>query len=289
MRARLAEAIGLDPNGIASMALSQPAALVAGFAISVWLVLLLAQREHFDRRPVAELLIAAYAGALTGGRALDALAWGSAFWREPWRVLDPWFGGASTLGGLIGGALATAIWARRLRLDGIRFLDAIAPVAGITVACFKIGCLLAGCCFGARSHSVFAVRFPASSMVYQHQLAAGLIDQHYRLSLPVHPVQAYEAAWGLAVAALLLALRRRLQPRIGARVALAAALLLVGRLAIEFLRAPVGSRWLGLSSSQLASVAGLAALAWLALHRTGRARLLAWFRPPPAPPRSPSG
>lgn len=279
MRARLAEALGLDPNGITSLLMSQPAALAIGFVLSLWLVLRRASSAGFDRRATAELLIAAYCGALAGGRLLDALTWGSAFWREPWRLFDPWFGGASTLGGLIGAVVAVALWARRLRIDGVAFLDTIAPVAGFTVACFKISCLLAGCCFGARSTSPLAVRFPASSMVYYQQVAAGLIDTHYHTSLPVHPVQAYEAAWGLLVALVVLLFERRLRAWPGARFALAAALLLIGRLAVETLRQPVGVQLLGLSGSQSACLLGLVGLLWLALHRQSRRRLIAWLQP----------
>jgi len=279
MRARLAEAIGLDPNGIASLLLSQPAALGLGFVLSLWLVLRRAGSAGYERRTTAELLIAAYFGALAGGRLLDALTWGSAFWREPWRLLDPWFGGASTLGGLIGAVVVAALWARRLRVDSVDFLDTIAPVAGITVACFKLGCFLAGCCFGARSNSLLAIRFPASSMVYYHQVASGLIDGHYQSSLPVHPVQAYEAGWGLLVALLLLLLDRRLRRWPGARFALAASLLLVGRLAVETLRMPTGVRLLGLSGSQIVCLVGLAGLGWLTLHRPSRTWLVAWFQP----------
>jgi len=277
MRSRFAEALGLDPAGIASLLLGQPTALGLGFLASIVTVILLSRREGFRTADSAELLLAAYLGALVVGRLLDMAWWGMAFLRQPWRIVDPWFGGVSTLGGLVGATLATVFWARRQQLDALRFLDAAAPAAGLTVAFLKSGCFLAGCCYGERTAGALGVRFPPSSLVYYDQLRTGLIDGHYHTSLPVFPVQAYEAALGLLVFGLLLILRRPLRAHRGASLFVGALLLLGGRFALEALRAPRGATLLGASGAQVACVVAAAALLAIALRASWRHRLSAWL------------
>jgi phosphatidylglycerol:prolipoprotein diacylglycerol transferase len=283
MRARIAEWLGLDPSGLSSLLVSQPAALGLGFVASVWLLLRAGRAQNMRQRDVAELLIAAYLGALVVGRSLDMLMWGRAFWTQPWRIADPWFGGASTLGGLIGATLGVVWYTRRRGFDTVRFLDSAAPVAGVTVALFKSGCFLAGCCFGARSDGALGLRFPASSLVYYYQVGLGLIDAHYHASLPVLPVQLLEAAWALLVAVLLWSLGSVLRRWPGLAFVLGAVLLLVGRLAIESLRGAAVAGALGLSMGQLTCLAGLLALGSLAMP-SWRRRLVRWLSAHPVVP-----
>jgi prolipoprotein diacylglyceryltransferase len=282
MRARIAEWLGLEPGGLSSLLVGQPAALGLGFVVSVWLLLRAGRAQGLRQRHVAELLIAAYLGALLVGRGLDMLMWGRAFWSQPWRIADPWFGGASTLGGLIGATLGVVWQARRLGLDTVRFLDSAAPVAGVTVALFKGGCFLAGCCFGVRSDGPLGVRFPASSLVYYHQVGQGLIDAHYHASLPVLPVQLLEAGWALLVALLLWSTGAWLHRRRGLAFALATALLLGGRFVIEGFRGAPVTGALGLSTGQLTCLVGLLAVSSLAVPGWRR-RLAHWLAPGPSP------
>lgn len=279
MRRRFAEFLGLDPSGLSSLIVSQPVALASGFVASIWLILWRARRAGFRRRDTLELLIAAYLGALALGRLLDMLMWGEAFWRQPWRIVDPWFGSASTLGGLIGAGLGMLLWSKRLNINGLRFVDAAAPAAGLAVFFFKSACLLAGCCFGSRTTGLLGTRFPPRSLVYYDQLGQGLIAPHYQLSLPVHPVQAYEALWALAVFALLLLLSSRLQSRAGVLSGLGAVLLLGGRFVVEFFRAAAHPLALGLSLGQWTCLLAAATVVTVAVHPRLRQGLRHWSQP----------
>ncbi len=289
MRSDLAALLGLDPGGLGSLLVGQPVALGLGFISSWGFIWWRSRGDGLSGRQTAELLIAAYLGALVVGRGLDMLMWGEAFWRQPWRVLDPWFGSASTLGGLIGALLGVVYGARRLGLDAIRFLDRSAPAAGLAVAFFKSGCLLAGCCFGARTESWLGLRFPPSSLVYYHQLGTGLIDAHYHHSLPVHPVQAYEAGWGLLSFAVLLLLGRGLLRWPGAATSLGAALLLAGRFAVEGFRETAQPGLLRLTLGQWVCMIGVLALLTLWLRPGWRASLRAQLTPAAESPPDPGG
>ena len=127
-------------------------------------------------------------------------------------------------GMLAAGAAALFIYSRIAKLSFRRLLDlfALPTLAGLMI--HRIGCFLAGCCWGdivSNEHSTsFAsqvqtlpflsglssgVSYPAGSLPYEQHLALGLIEPNALASLPVYPVQLYEGALLLV---LLLALWR---------------------------------------------------------------------------------
>lgn len=181
-----------------------------------------------------------------------------------------WAGGLTYYGGFLG-ASTTAVWL--LRRDRFPFWKA-ADMAGFAVplglAFGRMGCLLAGCCFGERCALPWALSFPPGSPASEAQAKAHQLA-HMRLwSLPVHPTQLYEAALSLAIAAwlyLYLHPRKRYDGQVFAAFV---ALYAVGRFAIEFLRSDDRGGLLGLSTSQLLGVA-LVVVAAL-LHRRLRPR-----------------
>lgn len=132
------------------------------------------------------------------------------------------------------------LYCRVARLPCRRLADVLAPAVLLALAILRLGCFLGGCCFGdVAGHAdrvaaitdpqvryqvqslpalsapalPWAVQFPAGSPAYQQHLSLGLIGEADRSSLPVHPVQLYEAFGALALVGMLLRLeRRRLAP-----------------------------------------------------------------------------
>ncbi len=192
--------------------------------------------------------------------------------REPdcWAALRFWEGGLTYYGGLIAASLA-AYW--QLRRDGFPFLRA-ADMAGMVVplglAFGRMGCSLAGCCFGTPSHLPWALTFPAHSPAADKQLELGLLESSRSAALPVHPTQLYEALGCLALAAFLL-LHVHAKKRYDGQVFVFFLALYAGmRFVLEFFRSDDRGGWLGLSTSQLIGI-GLALLA-LGMHLRLRAR-----------------
>ena len=90
--------------------------------------------------------------------------------------------------------------------------DVAAFAVATGAAIGRIGCFLNGCCYGATTDVPWAVRFPAGSHAWAHQLNAGLISPDSAWSLPVHPTQVYASIAGFVLLGLLVAclpLRRR--------------------------------------------------------------------------------
>jgi len=113
-------------------------------------------------------------------------------------------GGLTYYGGFLASS-ATAWWL--LKVDRFPFWKA-ADAAGIIVALGlgfgRMGCLLAGCCFGKPWPSSWALVFPPGSPASEWQAKAGLLEHASQPSLPVHATQIYESAVSFGIAAFLM-------------------------------------------------------------------------------------
>lgn len=144
-----------------------------------------------------------------------------------WQALKLWEGGGLVFyGGLIAGILGGIIYCRMRRISILKVADVMAPGLVLGLAIGRIGCFLAGCCWGdlcvepsrvaaisdpVKLHQVFTL--PSLSpagfpLAVQFPPRAGASLQHQKLgltpagnkSLPVHPAQLYEAVLALLLA-----------------------------------------------------------------------------------------
>jgi len=134
--------------------------------------------------------------------------------------------------------------------------DIVAAPIALGIACGRIGCFAAGCCYGTPVHSPLpAVRFPQNSFAWRDQVARQLLAGGTE-SLPVHPVQLYEAGAAM-ILAILLCWNFRQRRLSGERFLALAMAYPVVRFFLEFLRADNPGIYRGLTFSQLASIAVL--------------------------------
>ncbi len=96
----------------------------------------------------------------------------------------------------LGGMAAVLVYGRATSQSGRQLLDLLAVPTLVGLAIQRVGCFLAGCCWGDTAVDGYplAVAFPLGSFAWEQQLAAGLIEADALRSLPVHPTQLYEAA-----------------------------------------------------------------------------------------------
>jgi len=127
-----------------------------------------------------------------------------------------------------------------------RQLDHWTPAMLAVLSVTRVGCLLQGCCYGARS-DLFGVSFPAGASVYWLQRHAGQIPEDAQWSLPVIPTQGIEAVF-IALLAIWSWRRRNETAALFLPAVVAYSLF---RFVIEFARADVGRGLYGpLATSQ---------------------------------------
>jgi prolipoprotein diacylglyceryltransferase len=159
-------------------------------------------------------------------------------------------GGLASMGGVAAGLIAARPLARVARVPTPRLLDALVPAALLALGIGRIGCFLAGCCYGMPTGVPWGVVFPALG------------------GPPRHPLQLYSAVADLAIAYAVC--RRKAAP--GERGAGALAAFAVARFALETLRDPGTTDtlpYVGLTLPQGLCIVLLLAVRWWARHSLG--------------------
>jgi phosphatidylglycerol:prolipoprotein diacylglycerol transferase len=166
--------------------------------------------------------------------------------------------GFAWFGGFLGGFVALAILARRLRIPLLGFLDLCSPAAAVGYAIGRIGCLLSGDGdYGVPTSLPWGMSFPN-----------GVVPTTDR----VHPTPLYEFFIWLAIAAFLWHLGKNTIRNTRRRGEIFCAYLILtgaARFLIEFIRINPRS-FFGLSNAQTASLASMvvgAILLWRVRNR----------------------
>jgi phosphatidylglycerol---prolipoprotein diacylglyceryl transferase len=168
-----------------------------------------------------------------------------------------WKGGLVFYGGAFAGCVGGILYCWKKKLPILACMDMAAIGAPIGMAFGRLGCFLNGCCFGTICDpaSPIGLVFPTDSPAGEAQRLEGILTHSASATLPVHPIQLYQAAHDFLLAGILLwYLRRDSAPR-GAGMPLLFTLYGVGRFCLEGLRDDNPPVLLGLTISQTLSIA----------------------------------
>ena len=222
--------------------------LAISFALGMWLSVRRARPHGIPAEPILDLVFGVLVSSLVGVRLFYVLTHLGTF--HPWyRAFFIWDGGLTLYGGVLL-AIATVWW--QTRRHGIPFLviaDIFAPGVALGIGITRIGCFLAGCCFGRECSTGIGVHFPAGSPAWlQYGPAA------------VFPSQLFSSAGGFAIFGLLLLLERW-RPARGATFGRFLVLYGAARFAVDFTRyyGPHQIMALGWTNNQWISVGMIAA------------------------------
>jgi phosphatidylglycerol:prolipoprotein diacylglycerol transferase len=170
--------------------------LALSFALGLWLSVRRGRPHGIAPDDIMDLVFGVLVSSLIGVRLFFVVTHPGDF--DPWyRAFYIWDGGLTLYGGII---LATAtVWvmARRRGIPFLVMADIFSPGVILGIGITRIGCFLAGCCYGHPTDLGCGVTFPADAPA---TLQYG--------SIPVHPSQLYGSAGGFVIFALLLGLER---------------------------------------------------------------------------------
>jgi phosphatidylglycerol:prolipoprotein diacylglycerol transferase len=146
--------------------------------------------------------------SIIGSRVLYVLTNLSIFVADPLEIIKINNGGLVAYGGMIGGFLCSVYQCRKRHIPLLQWADAAAPSVVLGTGITRVGCLLFGCDFGARSELPWAIRFPKGSPAWHRHVDLYGLPSDALKSFPVHPTQVYETLVGLGLFAILLVVRR---------------------------------------------------------------------------------
>lgn len=153
-------------------------------------------------------------------------------------------GGFVVYGGIIGGILAAMVYCKMKKVSFLQYFDLLVPSVAIAQGFGRIGCFLAGCCYGRETDSPIGIIF--------------LNSDYAPNGVKLLPTQLFSSAGDFLIAAVLILFARRTRDR-GKVGALYLMLYGVGRFIIEFFRDDYRGSVGVLSTSQFISLFILAA------------------------------
>jgi len=225
-------------------------------------------RIELPREPVFNLAFYTLLAGLAGAKLTLILVDLPYYVEHPVEILGTIRSAGVLMGGLVAGAAVFWLYARRQNLPVGELCDAIAAPVALAQGIGRLGCLMAGCCYGVASDGWCAITFVSAAAHEQTGVP---------LNTPLVPVQLIESAFDFALAAVLtIAWRRRPRPA-GTVLWLYFVLYGAGRATIELWRGDaVRGLWFGgaVSTSQLFSVAAILAGGFFLIRdRVRRTRL----------------
>lgn len=256
--------ISIGPFSIQSYGVMMALGFLAG--LGNWI--LLGRRENRSPQFCTDLMFWVIASGIVGARLAYVVENWSVYMADPLSIIRVDQGGLIFYGGFVAAAAAIVVFGRRHKVPLARLFDFVVTSVPLAHALGRIGCFLNGCCFGSCTTAAPHVQFPPYSIPWHSQLREELIETSAACSLPVHPVQLYEAAFNFLVYGVVVWLfRRKLRPGMVTGVYLV--LYAIGRFSLEFMRGDRADRLavqqfsIGQFVSLLVLLAGLVVLAVL--------------------------
>lgn len=166
---------------------------LVGIAAGVLLMVFADKRLKHYREDLFYCALYALIGGFLGAKILYIITILPRIWADPRVLLQAVGQGTVFYGGVIGGLLGMARYAHRFHMPFWRFADAAAVGIPVGHLWGRIGCFLAGCCYGKPTDSFLGVTYPTCSMAAPP-------------GVPLHPVPLYEAGFNLILVIVLLLL-----------------------------------------------------------------------------------
>ncbi|MDD2516119.1 MAG: prolipoprotein diacylglyceryl transferase [Candidatus Gracilibacteria bacterium] len=188
-----------------------------------------------DKKKLFLILLLTSVFAFVGARLFNFVLHRKIYEQNPELLLNFNMQGQAIIGGIIFAYISIFLLSKLFRQDYWKIGDSLAPFVGLGLIFGRIGCLLAGCCFGKETDLSIGIKFPLFSLAHKYQLAHNpgqLFSSH-----PVHPTQIYEMIAGFLIFVISLIILKKSQKN-GITVLVASIIYFVFRLVDNYFRAP---------------------------------------------------
>lgn len=232
--------------------------LAAAYLLGLQLAVSRAKRRGVDATRVMDLGIWIIIAALVGAKALLVIVDFDYYRSNPREIFSLVRSAGVFYGGLVLATIVGFALVRRYQLPVWTTADLYAPGIALGHVIGRLGCFLAGCCWGRATDVAWAVTFtdPAAAM-----------NVGTPLNVPLHPTQLYEAGAELLILGLLLVTERKGRYFPGRTFWLYMLLYGITRFIIEIYRGDPRGEIIGITTSQFVSVLlvpiSIAMLIWL--------------------------
>lgn len=207
--------------------------IALGIFLAYQLIVYRVKNRQFELSHVYSLTVWGLIGGFTGAKLLYWITQFPNIINNPnilWNIGE----GFVVYGGIIGGILAGFIYCKLHNIKFLQHLDLFVPSIALAQGFGRIGCLLAGCCYGEETHSPFGITFHNSEIAPN--------------DIKLVPTQIMESVFSFTLCILLLLLARKTK-KTGLVSCVYLLLYSAGRFVIEFYRGDVIRGQVGIFST----------------------------------------
>jgi len=210
-----------------------------GIFFGSWILVKLSERENIPKEDVVDAAFWSTVAGFLGARIFFFIY--NPEYLHPWyRILYVWEGGLVWYGGVLFGALTALYFVWKRKIPIWKFADVVSIPISVGLGFGRIGCTMAGCCYGKVCHSPLAIVFKDP-----HSAAP--------LNVPLCPTQPVSSAANFLIALILYSTYRK-KSFDGQVFSLYLILYGVFRFLIEFFRATPKEIFGTLSNNQVISI-----------------------------------
>ncbi len=196
-----------------------------------------AKKKGMDEDIVLSLGLVVLIFGFLGAKLLYCIVEWKQLFTDPLTALSG--SGFVVYGGIIGGVIAAMVYCRRKKVRFLTYFDLVIPSVAVAQGFGRIGCLLAGCCYGCET------TLPIGIIFYNSELAPNGVS--------LFPTQIFSGVGDFIIALILILYARK--PRAAGKVGgLYLILYSVCRFAIEFFRSDARGSVGVLSTSQFIAI-----------------------------------
>ncbi len=200
-----------------------------------------ARKIGLDAERVFGLTISAVAGGVLGGKILFYLTILPQIAADPSLLYRDLMEGFVIYGALIGGFAGIVLYCRCFKMNVLSYLDLALPSVALAQGFGRLGCLLAGCCYGQETDSAFCIVFQNSAYAPN--------------GVPLVPTQIISSVLNFLHFGLLILFAKKWKKGEGQVAGLYFALYSAGRFILEFFRGDLERGNVGaLSTSQFIAI-----------------------------------
>ncbi len=201
--------------------------IAVAFVIAIIFVFREAHREGINTEKFADLGFFIIISGIIGSRILYILINWPEYLKHPLSIFKVWEGGLVFYGGILGAMITSVFLLKRYKLPFWEMMDIFAPAVVLAQAIGRIGCFMAGCCYGISTNIPWAVKFNNYNTLAPRNIF-------------IHPTQLYHSFANIIIFLILIYILRKRRHFKGQIFSLYICLYSVGRLLVEFFR---GDSW----------------------------------------------
>ncbi|MDD8026136.1 MAG: prolipoprotein diacylglyceryl transferase [Acidobacteriota bacterium] len=174
--------------------------MALGVALALWFIYRQAKKGGLDAPRLLDAAFYIMIAALLGAKLILLLSNAGYYLKNPKELIWIARTGGVFQGGLVFGVLFALWYFRRHKMPTWKIADIVVPALALGHGFGRIGCFLAGCCYGTECALPWQATFHSE---YAHNLTG------IPLGMPLHPVQIYESALNFLNALILFLVLRK--------------------------------------------------------------------------------